>query len=1074
MAGDTDIQLLRVIRDLQASIEELRKDQERNELPITDDNPVLHGLCTRLEYLLQYDQKEKKAMFGSRKDYWDYISLCLNNHKCGTNAVQFINHTTQLNTSLGKGRAFIRYCLVRQKLADSLQLCFLNQQLVGDWYYARSPFLSDRLRSDIVDMLYSLNEINFDLDLEGVDLDTAWPLGKREYKIPRRTTTTRIPFKSLFKAKNIFKVGLYKKPNYWLGKEPEHEKPVAIGRMQSSMKSEAPRIPSGASATHSASKGLSDLLGNQEPNLDVYGNGSRSNPCQQLQSQHDEQVHQHEEQSIGLVSNLKQKPNGSEVPRGSSRVAVQRSQELVSTLTTDEKRETELEVISEQRSLLEKLSIDLTEKEDVIEQLNFLLKEREKTHEEESSKLQQEISNLKELLKNIEEQSNKLEQLEDSNNFLNETVEEMDKILDELKQAMVEKDHENMLLRKEQVEKIVAAQQIHEPELEKLKCTLGEHQKEDDGLKEDTDERLKTAKEELRNKKPILVQFQSKTNLENWHQLDEMKELQIKLQNMASENNSLEEKYKASQQEVKGLKMSLISLQSEISKLQTPEKQLLQQSGAVFLSPNGGQLKLAIDNGNPEENLREGQNELVNQELQRNESTQEETASLENVIALKLEHHQAMVKKENTNIATREREDLNVLKDKLEEINQKLEASNAEKLETKQKLEETVDQLHMLMAKQSSTENQTTESKDRHVAHEAEMKVELATSARNHTETVVVQPESAELKQRLHEVCKERTTAQRELSAALSALEQSDQEVTRVKKQMEELENGRRLQVQEMLGRIKTIEAEREALVQQKDDLRKTVSILEENLLYLRDNTAKVELTSDKSQGGMERAQDKVKHLQAQLVELSSEKVELEGEIVRLTKQQEDDAVCQLESTRDSKEQLASLAKEKKELCAELQTVREQVSSLQQLLEQARSEFELEMAKKMAECNRQTEALNEDLLTTRKDVQHKLEELKSKDDELLSLAESLTQMRRAEEDLKDTLKKTQEDAKRREEESQCEIRVLRETVRSLKERTVELLREKDILWQKSDNLEFNQRQLDQKRLSRKDRFGSKK
>eukprot|EP00061_Rhincodon_typus_P014991 g42411.t1 len=725
--------------------------------------------------------------------------------------------------------------------------------------------------------------------------------------------------------------------------------------MQSSMKSEVPGIPSGASATHSASKGLSDLQGNQEPNLEVYGNGSRSNPCQQLQSEHDEQVHRHEEQNIGLVSNLKQEPIGSEVPRGSSRVAVQRSQEVVSTLTTDEKRETELEVISDQWSLLEKLSIDLTEKKCVIEQLNFLLKEREQTHEEESSKLQQEISNLKELQKNIEEQSNKVEQLEDSNNFLNETVEEMDKILDELKQAMVEKDHENMLLRKEQVEKMAAAQQIHEAELEKLKFTLGKHQKEDDGLKGGTDERLKTAKEELRNKKPIPVQFQSKINLENRHQLNEMEELQIKLQSMESVNNSLEEKYKASQQEVKELTMCVISLRSAISKLQTPEKQLLQQSGAAFLSPNGRELKLAIDNGNPEENLREGQHELVDQELERTEFKQEETASLEILTALKLEDQQAMVKEENTNIAAREREDLNVLKDKLEEITQKLEASNAEKLEAKQKLEETVAQLHMLMAEQSSTENQTTELKDQHVAHEAEMTVELATSARNHTEMVVVHPESAELKQSLQEVCKERTTTQRELSAVLSALEQSDQEVTRVKKQMEELENGHRLQVQEMLGRIETIEAEREALEQQKEDLRKTVSILEEDLLYLKDNTAKVELTNDKSQGEMERAQEKVKQLQAQLVELSAEKVELEGQIVRLTKQQEDDAACQMESARDSKEQLASLAKENEELCAELQTVREQVSSLQQLLEQTRSEFELEMAKKTAECNRQTE-----------------------------------------------------------------------------------------------------------------------
>ncbi|XP_072436147.1 uncharacterized protein [Chiloscyllium punctatum] len=1064
MAGDTDLQLLRVIKDFQASIEELCKDQERNELPITDANPILHSLCTRLEYLLQYDQKEKKTIFGSRKDYWDYINLCLNSHKCGTNAVEFINLTSQL-TSLGKGRAFIRYCLVQQKLADSLQLCFLNQQLVSEWYYARSPFLSDRLRSDIVDKLYSLNGINFDLDLEGVDLDSAWPLGKREYKTPRKTMTTKVQFNNLFK-------GLYKKLNYWSEKEPEHEKPVINGRMQSFMKSEEPGIPPGASTTHSASKGLGALQGNQEPILEVCTNDSRSDPGQRLQSEHDEQVLHREEQNIGLVNNLKQELAASELCRGSSQIDVQRSQDAVSTSTTDEKRETELKVIAEQRSLLEKLNTDLTEKEHVIRQLNFLLKEKEKSHEEESSKLQQEISNFKELQKNIEEQSNKVEQLEDSNNFLNETVEEMDKILDELKQALVEKDHENMLLKKEQVEKMAAAQQFHEEELEKLKFTLDEHQKEDDGLKGDTDQKRRTVKEELRNIETILVQTQSKINLENGRQLIEMEELQIKLQDLESLNNSLEEKYKASQQEVKELKMSVISLRSEISKLQPPEKQLLQQSGAAFPSPDGRELMLAADNGNPGENLRQDQNELVNQELERNEFKQEDAASLEVLSALKWEGQQAVLKEENMNVATRGKEELNVLKDKLKEITQKLEASNAEKLEATQKLEETVAQLHILMAEQSSTDNQTTVLKDQHVAHEEEMKEKLAVSARKYTE--MIQPESAELRQSLQEVSKERVSTQRELSSALSALEQSGQEVTKVKKQMEELENAHNLKVQEMLGRIKAVEAEKKALEQQKENLRKTVSILEEDLLQLKDNNAKVELSNEPSQGKMERDQGKMKQFNAQLVQLSAEKVELEGKTVRLAKQQEDDGAYQLESAQDGKEMLASLAKENEELRAELQTMREQLSSLQQSMRQVRSEFELEMAKKTTECNLQTETLNEDLLTVRKDIECKMEKLKCKDDELLSLAESLAEMRRAEEDLKATLKKTQEDAKSREEESHREIQVLRETVRSLKDRTVELLREKDILWQKSNNLEFSQRQLDQKHLSRKDQSGSKK
>ncbi|XP_078408870.1 uncharacterized protein LOC144686911 [Cetorhinus maximus] len=1095
MAGDTDIQLLKVIKDLQNSIQELCKAWEKNQLPITDASPVLYGLCTKLEYLLQCDQKERKTIFGSQKDYWDYICVCLNNHKCGTNALKFINHTTRLKTSMGKGRAFIRYCLVQQQLADSLQLCFLNQELASDWYYARNPFLSERLRSDITEQLYSLNGITFDLALEGVDLDTAWPLGKCEFKTPRRTSGTRIPFNNPFKA-------MYKKANNGPVKDPEHEKPVDIGGMKESRKTEVQGVSSGTSAPQGASLSLGVPQESQEPILKMYTDSgdSRSDPVQQAQSELDMQMFQQEERNIGSVSNLDQKPNGSEQPRERGQVYAQRYQGIVTILTADEKRGTERKVVAEQQPLLEKLNKCLMEKEHIIEQLNQLLEEKEKIHEEESSKLQQEISNLKEMQKKGEEQSNRVMQLEDSNKFLNETIEEMDRILDQLNQAMVKKDHENMLLRKEQVKKMAAVQQAHEEELEKLKLMLGAHQKEYNGVKWDADERFKIVSEELKNKESILAGFQSNIELETGQQLAEMEGLRSKLQNLESLNNSLEDKYKVSQQKVKDLEMSVISLQSEISRLQVLEIQLLQQSGVAILSPDGKELKLRVDNGNVEENLKEGQNELIDQEQERNELAQEETTCSESLTALKQEHQQALVKisdlrqqlekykaqkqnsknpsEENTNTAAKEWENLKVLKDKLEEINQKLESSNADKSEAKWKLEEMVAQLHWLTAEQSSIENRATEFKNQHEVLAEEMKTKLATSERKQAEMVLVQTENTELKHSLQVISEEKTSTRRELTSVLSALEESGREVARVKKQMEMLDNNRRLEVQGMMERTEAIQAERETLEQQKEDLKKKVSFLNEDLLQMTESAAKMELANTKTRGEMERTQAEVEQLHTQLVQLSSEKGALEEKVVRMAQRQVDDVACKLEKAQEGKEgaqwQLSSLVKENEELQAELQAMREQVCSLQRSMAQATSDFEQGMAKKNAECNRQTEAQNEALLTERADIQHKTEELKSKDAELLSLAESLARARRVEEDLKVTLKKTVEGAKSREEKSHQEIQDLRETLRSLKERTVELLREKDVLWQKSDKLEFNQRQSDQKRLSRKDRFGSKK
>ncbi|CAH6791758.1 Rufy4 [Phodopus roborovskii] len=81
-----------------------------------------------------------------------------------------------LKTSLGKGRAFIRLCLARGQLAESIQLCLLSPDLTREWYGPRSPLLCPELQEDILDSLYALNGVTFNLDLQRPDLDEAWPM----------------------------------------------------------------------------------------------------------------------------------------------------------------------------------------------------------------------------------------------------------------------------------------------------------------------------------------------------------------------------------------------------------------------------------------------------------------------------------------------------------------------------------------------------------------------------------------------------------------------------------------------------------------------------------------------------------------------------------------------------------------------------------------------------------------------------------------------------------------------------------------------------------------------------------
>ncbi|XP_059357165.1 FYVE and coiled-coil domain-containing protein 1-like isoform X2 [Carassius carassius] len=173
-------QLQRIIRDLHDAVSELSKEHCDTGEPITDDSSSLHKFCYKLEYLLQFDQKERTTFLGSRKDYWDYFCDCLAKIKGANDGIRFVKSIPELKTSLGKGRAFIRYCLVHQRLADTLQQCLMNYKTTCEWYYERSPFLKSHLNTDIINHLYELNEVQFDVASRGHDLDSDWPTFARK------------------------------------------------------------------------------------------------------------------------------------------------------------------------------------------------------------------------------------------------------------------------------------------------------------------------------------------------------------------------------------------------------------------------------------------------------------------------------------------------------------------------------------------------------------------------------------------------------------------------------------------------------------------------------------------------------------------------------------------------------------------------------------------------------------------------------------------------------------------------------------------------------------------------------
>lgn len=70
--------------------------------------------------------KSNDCLWHHSTSRWDNLSVCTWLWRC-IKVCMFV--CPQLKTSLGKGRAFIRYSLVHQRLADTLQQCLINQKV---------------------------------------------------------------------------------------------------------------------------------------------------------------------------------------------------------------------------------------------------------------------------------------------------------------------------------------------------------------------------------------------------------------------------------------------------------------------------------------------------------------------------------------------------------------------------------------------------------------------------------------------------------------------------------------------------------------------------------------------------------------------------------------------------------------------------------------------------------------------------------------------------------------------------------------------------------------------------------
>ncbi|XP_073235994.1 RUN and FYVE domain-containing protein 2-like isoform X2 [Porites lutea] len=165
----------RLISDIVGYITELKNIYQTSQRAITDDETTLHKFCVKLETVMRHEQKERYSLLGARKDYWNFISDCIPKD----DGIRFVHAVPQVKTPQGKGRAFIRFSLVKRSLADAIQRCLVMRKHLSSCYGPEAILCHPSLSTALINKLYDLNDIEFDLPCAGHELDISWPAFSR-------------------------------------------------------------------------------------------------------------------------------------------------------------------------------------------------------------------------------------------------------------------------------------------------------------------------------------------------------------------------------------------------------------------------------------------------------------------------------------------------------------------------------------------------------------------------------------------------------------------------------------------------------------------------------------------------------------------------------------------------------------------------------------------------------------------------------------------------------------------------------------------------------------------------------
>ncbi|XP_045622041.2 FYVE and coiled-coil domain-containing protein 1 isoform X2 [Procambarus clarkii] len=165
----------KILQSLQGNVQQMRIEFEESNLPITDDNELLYQFCDRLEFVLMFGLRERGTVLVGRKDLWKYFCKCLAERRNIRDGLKIVKANTELKTAVGRGRCFLRYCLVHKCIGDVIQQCIDNQSVTRQFYEDGALLLNVKLSPILLNCLYNLCDVPFDLPPSGNDLDVSWP-----------------------------------------------------------------------------------------------------------------------------------------------------------------------------------------------------------------------------------------------------------------------------------------------------------------------------------------------------------------------------------------------------------------------------------------------------------------------------------------------------------------------------------------------------------------------------------------------------------------------------------------------------------------------------------------------------------------------------------------------------------------------------------------------------------------------------------------------------------------------------------------------------------------------------------